>query len=477
MSEQSAPLNKKLIQYINLKLAALGCPVVDLGDDTELSEMHALLAHQREINRLLADYLCAADNRIQTFLYDYLQDAPLAKLPAGTFVLDRPGLARVLSLPPTRDSFTSEIVNSFRVRQGVLHNPRSDRRTTEGIFHVVEGGFPIPDDKISVPKRVAGRLLQLALDPPPELLRLPFTAAQAKQAECFVSLLLRPIVCPEVPGFTSEKSMEIRFIAPGSLVSNLDFVESIFGNAGDPFLPENDSALDPEHWTGHTGCVILAPHLTKVGKKELGLPHWNNATDRQRRDRMCWKDDCEPYNNGVAFKITCRDETGVIVTVIADNYYGYCKKEVKTQISFSANLAGLCEEEHAGGALVFPSYDLGEEFIPELHTRQSDHRLDDMVSRYAELMEMRAEGYAIDRRFADIFYVPEDARFDLHNQAVTWLRNGAEIRLKLLPGQTYVRPSGYKIHMHKPGAGRAWRLVGTVSEGMLCHKPSTVSAG
>ena len=29
--------------------------------------------------------------------------------------------------------------------------------------------------------------------------------------------------------------MEIRF-APGNLVSNLDFVESIFGNAGDPFL-------------------------------------------------------------------------------------------------------------------------------------------------------------------------------------------------------------------------------------------------
>ena len=50
-----------------------------------------------------------------------------------------------------------------------------------------------------------------------------------------------------------------------------------------------------------------------------------------------------------------------MVTIIADNYYGYCKKEVKTQISFSANLYGLCEEEHAGGALVFPSYDLGEE--------------------------------------------------------------------------------------------------------------------
>ena len=35
--------------------------------------------------------------------------------------------------------------------------------------------------------------------------------------------------------------MEIRFFAPGNLVSNLDFVESIFGNGGDPVLPENDA--------------------------------------------------------------------------------------------------------------------------------------------------------------------------------------------------------------------------------------------
>ena len=42
-----------------------------------------------------------------------------------------------------------------------------------------------------------------------------------------------------------------------------------------------------------------------------------------------------------------------MVTILADNYFGYCKKEVKTQISFSANLFGLAEEEHAGGALAF----------------------------------------------------------------------------------------------------------------------------
>jgi phosphoenolpyruvate carboxykinase (diphosphate) len=51
-----------------------------------------------------------------------------------------------------------------------------------------------------------------------------------------------------------------------------------------------------------------------------------------------------------------------MVTLIADNYFGYCKKEVKTQISYAANLSANAEEEHAGGALVFPSFDLGEDF-------------------------------------------------------------------------------------------------------------------
>ena len=67
---------------------------------------------------------------------------------------------------------------------------------------------------------------------------------------------------------------------------------------------------------------------------------------------MCWDNEDEPYNGGSAFKITCRDQRGIMVTILADNYFGYCKKEVKTQISFAANLYGLCEEEHAGGAIV-----------------------------------------------------------------------------------------------------------------------------
>lgn len=478
LSARTNEQNHRLLSYINVKLALLGSSLAEAGADGEFADLaSSLIARYREEERLLASYLCPSDQRIQTFLYDYLQDIPVPKLPNRTFVLDRPGLARALSVPLDRDDLSLGIIHSYRVKQGVLHNPKSDRRTTQGIFHVTEGGLPIPDDKLAVPKIAFARMLAAALTPPSELLKLPLTATQARPAECFVSLLLRPVVCPAVPGFIAEKSMEIRFFAPGSLVSNLDFVESIFGNAGDPYLPDYDAALDVEHWTGHTGCVILAPHLVTVTKRSLGLPPWQEATERQRRDGMAWREEQELYNDGRPFKLTCRDESGVIVTLIADNYFGYCKKEVKTQISYSANLYGLCEEEHAGGALVFPSYDLGEDFTGNVHVRPMGHSFVEVAAVYAEHLEMRPEGYAVDRKYPEIIYVPEKAHFDLRQQRIRWPSPNGEQIIKLLPERIYFRPSGYRVHLERPQTNRAWRLIGTVAEGTFCHKPCTVSGG
>lgn len=473
---------EKMIQYVNLKLTALGFSSnqnQETGTDF-LEIAKPLLSSHHEKGRLLAGYLCPADRRIQDFLNDYLKDVPgpMPQLPADTFILDRHGLARIISLPLKKDSFVSDIVHSYRIKQGILHNPKSDRRTTQGVFHVVEGGYPIPDDKLAVPKIAFKNMLALALTPPGELKRLPFTSAQERKAELFVSLLLRPTVCPEVPGYIPSKSLEIRFFAPGNLVGNLDFVESIFGNAGDPYLPENDAALDVDHWTGHTGCVILAPHLIHATKKSLGLPHFDQATERQKRDGMCWKDENELYNNGTAFKATCRNEKGVIATIIADNYFGYCKKEVKTQISFSANLYGLAEEEHSGGAIAFPSYDLGEDFsLMENTLPQNNRTFKEVVETFGSLMSLQPEGYGVDKKYVNILYVPEDAKFSLATQSVTWKKDKKEQKIKLLAYHTYLLPSGYKIEMRKHANGSSWHLVGTVGEGTLCHKPCTVSGG
>ena len=154
--------------------------------------------------------------------------------------------------------------------------------------------------------------------------------------------------------------------------------------------------------------MILAPHLITKTKKELGLPHWDNATDRQRHDGMCWKQAAECYNGGSAFKVTCRDATGVIVTIIADNYYGYCKKEVKTQISYAANLMGNAEEEHAGGALAFASYSLGDDF--QVNSRRYNGRSFDAVAEdYSSFIDVQPEGYGIDRSDPTVIYIPDEA--------------------------------------------------------------------
>ena len=213
-------------------------------------------------------------------------------------------------------------------------------------------GLPIPADKITVPLITYQRLLKAAFQPPKELNILPYTSEWNVPAETMVSLYLRPLACPEVPGVNAEKRLEVRFFVPGGCVANLDFVESIFGNAGDPSLPENDAGLDTAHWTGTTGCVILAPHLRQCLKKELGLPHVSEANDKQKSAGMCWSDPTELYNGGKPFKITCRDERGIMVTILADNYFGYCKKEVKTQIGLTANIMGLAEEEVSSEFLI-----------------------------------------------------------------------------------------------------------------------------
>lgn len=471
-----------LRSYIALQLASSGLLPATAPDQTD----HALAAFSsglleslREKNRLLSEHRAPVDSRIEDYLNRYFADEvgeQALRLPDRTLILDRHGMARKLSLPADADQFSNELVSSYRCHNGVLHNPVSDRRTTAGTFHIVEGGLPIPGDKRAVPKATFVALFRAALNPTQWLMKLPYTSNSVTPAHTWVSLMLRPLVCPEVPGYCGAKRMETRFFAPAGLISNLDFVESIFGNAGDPLVPSNDAALDVESWTGHTGCVILAPHLTKLTKRELGLPQYDDATPRQRADSMCWKDPEELYNDGTAFKITCRDMAGVVVTIIADNYFGYCKKEVKTQLSYAANLMGGVEEEHAGGALAFASYSLGDEF--QVNSRRfNDRTFDDVARDYGHFVDVQPEGYGVDKNYPSVIYIPENAKATLVERCIKWTRDGEEHRIKLFPENVYVAPSGYKIRLEKHPAAPSWRLVGTVGEGIFCHKPCTVSGG
>ncbi len=481
---------KDIVQYINLQLASLGQPLFqDNENDAEkfcnpkLQQLTgAFTKGFREKSRLLSKYLSPADSRIQDFINDYLKDIEFNKsyaLPNDTLILNQKGHAREISLPPNGTSFVSENITSHRIKQGILNNPINDKRTTKGTFHIVEGDLPVPLDKIEVPKIAFAHFLNAALNPSEELKTLPFTANQADKAKVMVSLLMRPMVCPEVKGVISKKSLEVRFFAPGSLVSNLDFVESIFGNAGDPNLAHNDAALDPEHWTGHTGCIILAPQLKLLKKKDIGLPHWDAATDRQKHDGMCWKDEDELYNDGGAFKVTCRDDRGVVVTLIADNYFGYSKKEIKTQISYSANLFGLVEEEHAGGAIAFPRGVMGDIVDGTAFSGKFGNRFtfEEVKELLGDRIEINPANYAVDKKYPNLIYIPENAYINTNTNSITWTHNNQEQKLILSPLKTYIHPTGNKFKLEKHKAISLWRIVNTSPEGIFCHKPCTVSGG
>ena len=117
--------------HINLLLAAAGQPVCEAADTRHfIATSRDLLETYREKSRLLAEYLCPADQRIQNFLDLYLADlGPQCRprLPATTLFLHRHGLARELSFPLQRDYYESAYLKELpRQARGA---PQSQQRS------------------------------------------------------------------------------------------------------------------------------------------------------------------------------------------------------------------------------------------------------------------------------------------------------------------------------------------------------------
>ena len=128
----------ELTSYVNLKLAALGEPTSRETADPHFLEIAAPLLrnfHQKDL--LLGQRLCPVDARIQAFLDDYFRESSareIPRLPARTFVLDRPGLARLMSFPPGAPSFSSPYVRSYRARRECCTIPRPTAALRKAFF-------------------------------------------------------------------------------------------------------------------------------------------------------------------------------------------------------------------------------------------------------------------------------------------------------------------------------------------------------
>jgi hypothetical protein len=135
------------------------------------------------------------------------------------------------------------------------------------------------------------------------------------------------------------------------------------------------------------------------------------------------------------------------------------------------------EEEHAGGAIAFASYSLGDEFVPDSRVKTNGRVWADVVRDYAEMMTVMPGGYGVDKKFANLVYIPDTARASVKRLEVFWEEGGKEVAIPLEPGKVYMRPTGYKIRVEKHPGAPSWRIIGTAADGTFCHKPCTVSGG
>src|SRR5450755_2515881 len=101
--------NENLLRLVGLKLAAFDVTLgPDVLEDDFVDLARPLLRSYENRTASLPNHLAPVDARIQAFLDSYLSGAgDVPRLPDRTLVLDRPGMARLLSLPAGGKTFSS----------------------------------------------------------------------------------------------------------------------------------------------------------------------------------------------------------------------------------------------------------------------------------------------------------------------------------------------------------------------------------
>ncbi|MCA9133585.1 MAG: hypothetical protein KDA45_10540, partial [Planctomycetales bacterium] len=101
----------------------------------------------------------------------------------------------------------------------------------------------------------------------------------------------------------------------------------------------------------------------------------------------------------------------------------------------------------------------------------------DVQRDYSEFVDARPEGYGVDRYCDKLVYIPEHAKASLYDQKIHWQHHGVQHDIPLEPNKVYMAPSGYRLQMEKHPSAPSWRLIGSSGDGIVCHKPCTVSGG
>lgn len=165
-SVSSAPSlsQEDLHAAVNLRLALLDLPLSEGDRGGAISGLVSpILARQRE---RAAGFRIVSAPPIRGFriFSRNISPIPARQRPRcrdARWCSIRRGWRGACKLPHDADSFKSPLLSSYRLRNGVLHNPAKDRRTTAGVFHIVEGGCRFRTTSWRCPKWRSPKLLSL----------------------------------------------------------------------------------------------------------------------------------------------------------------------------------------------------------------------------------------------------------------------------------------------------------------------------
>ena len=105
--------------------------------------------------------------------------------------------------------------SSYRCFNGVLNNPKADRRTTAGTFHVVEGGLAIPGDKRAVPKSSLSICFARRCNPRRDLMTLPYMS-QSNQPSAHLGVAIASTIgLPRGAGVLRGEVVGVSFFRSG----------------------------------------------------------------------------------------------------------------------------------------------------------------------------------------------------------------------------------------------------------------------
>ena len=76
-----------------------------------------------------------------------------------------------------------------------------------------------------------------------------------------------------------------------------------------------------------------------------------------------------------------------------------------------------------------------------------------------------------------LFFLPENARFSLREQSISWTFQNDQKTMSLIPDNSYILPSSYKVEMKIVENDGPWKLVGTVGEAFYATNHVLSQAG